>query len=212
MMRGMTILWTVLALCVGVGLFLLKYEVQSLEEKLARLNGEIRHNQESIHILKAEWSYLNDPERLRELNERHLSLKAFRPDQIVSIAELPMATPKPEAPSEPAPTTSEPPARVMVDAPQPAKPVVAPKPPIKTLEAKAPAPAAPPVVKALELPKVSAKPAVVAVAKPAAAPQPTQTLPTLPVNAPVLPVMTQPQPNVLVIKSPALLEAERGRR
>lgn len=196
MMRGMTILWTGFALVVGVGLFLLKYEVQSLEDRLAGLNGGIRQNQETIHILKAEWSYLNDPERLRELNERHLALKPFKPEQIVAIAELPMAAPKtePQPDGEPAAPAVEPPAgRLLVDAPAaPKKPAAAKPAELRDAKAKAPAPA--PVA-----PKQLANAVPAPVLRPVERPQRVASAP----------VMASAPGNVLVIKSPALLDAER---
>ena len=66
MMRGATIVWAVLATVAGTGLFLLKYQVQAQEQRLSGLHKQINGDQEAIHVLKAEWSYLNDPGRLRE--------------------------------------------------------------------------------------------------------------------------------------------------
>jgi len=88
MIRGMTVLWTLLALVVGVALFTLKHEVQSLEEELAHINKDIYENEESIHVLKAEWSYLNDPQRVGALADRLLGMKPIKPDQLSSIEEL----------------------------------------------------------------------------------------------------------------------------
>lgn len=85
----MTFLWFVLVGAVGVFLFLLKYEVQSLETHLADLNSSIRSDQQSIHVLKAEWNHLNDPARLRKLSMRHIELKSILPSQLVSFSSLP---------------------------------------------------------------------------------------------------------------------------
>lgn len=91
MRRGLTgtILWTLLAVSVGVVLFVVKYEVKDLEHRLAGLNAEIHRNQETIHILRAEWSYLNDPARLRTLAEKHLGMKPVTPTQVATIETLP---------------------------------------------------------------------------------------------------------------------------
>ncbi|MBF0393041.1 MAG: energy transducer TonB, partial [Alphaproteobacteria bacterium] len=90
MMRGSTVLWVVLAGVLGIGLFGLKYEVQALEDRLASVNHQIRSGQETIHILKAEWSFLNDPNRLRELAERHLAMRPVLPNQLSHVAALPV--------------------------------------------------------------------------------------------------------------------------
>lgn len=206
MMRGMTVLWATLALAVGVGLFLLKYEVQSLEDRLAAVNGDIRRNQETIHILKAEWSYLNDPERLRDLNERHLGMKTFGTDQIVSVADLPFAAPPT---TEPQPEEA-PGGRIMVDSPAPAPtPVAQPRKPAEIREARRSEPAKPavpaPAPQIAKSPKPAPPPVVVA--QPVA-PRPAPVLPALPVRAPA--ALSAPTGgDVLVIKSPALLDAER---
>jgi len=87
MKRGIlgTVLWIGLAACIGVGLFLVKHEVKDQERRLTALNAEIRANQESVHVLRAEWAYLNDPARLRALAERHLGMHPVQPTQMASL-------------------------------------------------------------------------------------------------------------------------------
>lgn len=98
MIRAATLVWAVLAIAVGVGLFMLKYEVQGLEDELARLNREIRSDRAAVHVLEAEWSYLNDPARLRDLASRHLGMAPLAPDQVSTVAQLPLRpAPEPEA-------------------------------------------------------------------------------------------------------------------
>lgn len=201
MIRGMTVLWTALALIVGVGLFLLKYEVATLEDRLAGLNREIYENQQAIHVLKAEWSYLNEPERLRELNERHLGLAAVAPARIAQIDAVPIndgTTP---------PAADE--GRAMAAAP--AKPDVA----KAAAPAKRPARPAPQETRpaVATQPPAPARPQTTPVAAPAAKPRPA--LPALPVAAPAIVSPTlapEGRPNVTVITSPALLEAEVSSR
>lgn len=85
-----TFLWLALAAIVGFGLFHVKYKVQALEEELLRLNAAILKEQRQIHVLEAEWSYLNQPSRLEELAARHLDLAAAGASQIGTIADLPL--------------------------------------------------------------------------------------------------------------------------
>lgn len=72
----------------SVAVFYLKYEVTHLESEVDRLNRAIVTDSESIHVLEAEWSHLNEAERIRELAEKYLEMKPTRPDQIVRT-ELP---------------------------------------------------------------------------------------------------------------------------
>ncbi len=88
-----TCLWLTLAAMVGFGLFHVSYEVQRLESKLHQLNSEILKEQRQIHVLKAEWSYLNRPERLSALASRHLDLVPMDAGHSGSIKDLPMRKP-----------------------------------------------------------------------------------------------------------------------
>ncbi len=85
-----TLFWIFLAAAVGFGLFHVKYKVQALEEELARLNHDIIQDQEQLHVLHAEWAYLNRPERLDELNGKFLGLGPLTPDHMAALKDLPM--------------------------------------------------------------------------------------------------------------------------
>jgi hypothetical protein len=67
MIRLTSIIWVSLAGAIGFGLYHLKQEVQALEDALFRLNRNILTEQEAIHVLRAEWSYINQPSRLQSL-------------------------------------------------------------------------------------------------------------------------------------------------
>ena len=89
-MRGrVTLFWILLAAVVGFGLFQVKYKVQTLEDDLRRLNAAITAEQEQLHVLSAEWAYLNRPARLQELSARHLALHQPTVDQIRALNTLP---------------------------------------------------------------------------------------------------------------------------
>ena len=83
MIRPVTLVWIGLAAVVAVSLFLVKYKVQDLDEQLADLEAEKRATQEAIHVLEAEWTYLNRPERLEGLAKKHLELAPASPAQLV---------------------------------------------------------------------------------------------------------------------------------
>jgi hypothetical protein len=89
MIRLSTMLWMALAAAVGFGVFQLKHEMQALEDELFRLNRSIVAEQQAIHVLKAEWSYINQPDRLQALVKRHLDLEPVRPAQLGTLADLP---------------------------------------------------------------------------------------------------------------------------
>ncbi len=51
----------------GCGNYIIKQQVIHLDSKLSSINREISNCEESLHLLSAEWSYLNNPERLQQL-------------------------------------------------------------------------------------------------------------------------------------------------
>ena len=98
-----TVFWSLLAAFVGFGLFHVKYQVQKLEDRLAKLNRDIVREQEQIHVLRAEWTYLDRPERIEQLAKKYLELAPPRPDQIGYIDQLPMRPA--DAPTDPTSAT-----------------------------------------------------------------------------------------------------------
>jgi cell division protein FtsL len=76
--------------CVGFGVFRVKHEVQTLQEDYARITKAIIAERDAAHVLKAEWSYLNQPQRLAEMARRHLDLQPMATAQLGRLENLPM--------------------------------------------------------------------------------------------------------------------------
>lgn len=87
-MRQTTMLFVLLAGALSLALFSVKYQVQDLEEELAGLNRSIKVEQQAVRVLKAEWSHLNNPERLRGLAKRHLGLDPVLPKQMQTLQSI----------------------------------------------------------------------------------------------------------------------------
>jgi cell division protein FtsL len=87
-MRHTTFLFLLLAGALSVVLFSVKYQVQDLEQEIIDLNGSIIKERQSIHVLEAEWSHLNDPKRLTMLAERHLGMKPVKPAQMTNFQDF----------------------------------------------------------------------------------------------------------------------------
>ncbi|NKB49449.1 MAG: hypothetical protein GKS02_08800 [Alphaproteobacteria bacterium] len=90
MKRPATLIIFGLAVFAGAMLFGVAFEVSNLEDRLTGLNKEITRDRDAIHVLRAEWSYLNQPERLDGLSQRHLELRPLEGRQFSDIAALPM--------------------------------------------------------------------------------------------------------------------------
>jgi len=141
MIRISAIVWVVVLALLGIGLFQVKYNVQSKERDLREVRRQIEANYNAIHVLDAEWSYLNDPLRLADLTRRHTGLVPTTPGQIGDFASLPLRIEDlpltPEVPAEP-----QPPLVSSAPQAQPATPVVQAKAADQEQQQQAPAPQA----------------------------------------------------------------------
>lgn len=93
MTRTITVIWLLLGLGIGIGTYVLSHRVGELEKIYSHYENQIREDQEALHVLRAEWSYLNDPDRLSDLAERFLSLKPSTHSQVSRFSALPDETP-----------------------------------------------------------------------------------------------------------------------
>ena len=89
MLRKTDFLWISLAAFAGVSLFHTSYRVQSLKDEKITLERQIVAEQDGIQVLKAEWSFLNDPARLEQLAATYLALKPIVATQIAGFEVLP---------------------------------------------------------------------------------------------------------------------------
>ncbi len=74
----------------SVGLYDIKYRAESADRHARQLEQRIAKEQEAIRVLRAEWSYLNQPERLQGLANRYTELKPLTAEQIGSFEDVPM--------------------------------------------------------------------------------------------------------------------------
>ncbi|MHB1206185.1 MAG: cell division protein FtsL [Rhodospirillaceae bacterium] len=88
-MRASHFMWAILTIAVGVALFLLKHKVQELEHQLVAKRAQIVRDRGAIRVLEAEWTYLNNPERLRRQSEEYLGFHPPAPGNVATIASLP---------------------------------------------------------------------------------------------------------------------------
>lgn len=80
--------------CAAAFTYKTKHDAERQYAELRRLQAEIRHELDTIDLLKADWSLLTQPRRLQrlaEIYEPELGLKPVEPHQIVEISEIPVA-------------------------------------------------------------------------------------------------------------------------
>ncbi|MGO4404042.1 hypothetical protein AB4Z10_07215 [Bosea sp. RAF48] len=72
----------------------IKYETTLAAEHLQKLKTKTQRERDAIQVLKAEWQFLNRPDRVQALAERHLDLQPFVVTQVVKPSDIPNRGPK----------------------------------------------------------------------------------------------------------------------
>lgn len=90
MIRYLTAIGIALLALISFELYNGVHRVKGQQKELEALKTSIASEGEAIRVLKAEWSYLNQPDRLQQLARRHLALSPTGPAQIVILASLPL--------------------------------------------------------------------------------------------------------------------------
>lgn len=86
----MIAVWIFMVAATGYALFHVTFQVEALEGQLAELNEQIREEQETIHNLKAEWSYTSRPDWIQELGQEFMpEMTQMSPDQVLAIDDIP---------------------------------------------------------------------------------------------------------------------------
>jgi hypothetical protein len=166
MIRPVTLVSLIAAAGAGLYLYQVKHSVSTLDRELHKVNRQTEEVRERTQILHAEWALLNEPDRLRQVAQRHLALEPMAPTQFIREAELERRLPNarpftgppslfgpvelpakaPEALMVPAPVAAAPAPQVMASpAPAPRQAAVEPPPRVSVaVTPPAPRPAPPP--------------------------------------------------------------------
>ncbi|MEA2772129.1 MAG: hypothetical protein QOD93_5091 [Acetobacteraceae bacterium] len=123
MIRPLTVATLLMACGSGLYLYQSKHEVQLLDRTIERTVRDTGALREQSRLLAAEWTMLNDPERLRQFSDTYLGLKTIAPSQFTSLADLDNRLPAAQmansdhdaATQEPVPVATENPALIEAD-------------------------------------------------------------------------------------------------
>ena len=88
MIRPLTLVSLIVAAGAGLHLYQVKHSVSLLDRELREVNRQTEVVRERTQILRAEWALLNEPDRLRQVAQRHLALEPMAPAQFIREAEL----------------------------------------------------------------------------------------------------------------------------
>jgi hypothetical protein len=178
MIRPITCVGFLLACGSGLYLYQAKHRVNVIDQEIQKVVHETEATREQIRLLHAEWTLLNQPDRLQKLALQFLSLQPTAPAQFTSMKELdsrlpPITPDTPAAPPVPDTTTQSVPVAAAEQSASPAAATPGPQPPVKH-ELAAVKPPEPPKPKPADHPHPVAEPKpsrpVVLAATPHAAP------------------------------------------
>lgn len=91
-MRGlMYFLSTIAVVCLAYWAYHQGYETRQTAREVAKLQRDIGRAHERLTVLRAEWAYLNRPDRLRalaEMNFERLGLMPLAPEQFGTVTQI----------------------------------------------------------------------------------------------------------------------------
>ncbi len=87
-MRKATLFWLGMAALCGTILFHTSQEASDARQRLRVVERDMLREEESLRVLHAEWSYLNQPERLEKLAREHLQLQPLQGRQFARVADI----------------------------------------------------------------------------------------------------------------------------
>jgi hypothetical protein len=125
MIRPITCVTLLLACGSGLYLYQTKHRVHVLDGQIEQVVHQTAQVREQIRMLRAEWTLLDQPDRLQQLAAQFLDLQPTKPAQFASTADLDS-----RLPPVPEPQPSDQPGETPVaDAPGPSESAAAPSPP-----------------------------------------------------------------------------------
>lgn len=202
MIRPLTLVTLCAAAGAGLYLYQVKHSVSELDRQLRDINRRTEQARERTQVLRAEWALLNEPDRLRQVAQRYLTLEPMTPTQFVRLSDmerrLPAARQFAGAPSLFAPT--EPPG----DGAAAPMAIATAQPRERPAAAMVVAAAAAPVIAATSATPPAAAP--MTATAPAAAPAPAPAVVPAPATiqpvAPVVAAAEPPRPEPAARRSP----------
>jgi len=89
MNRLSAVVWMLLIVAAAFLLYMVKYQVQYLRQQVAQTQHELERENEALHVVGAEWAYLNRPDRLQALAHKYLASSEMTVDQVSEIQAIP---------------------------------------------------------------------------------------------------------------------------
>lgn len=104
MIRPITCVTFLLACGSGLYLYQTKHKVHVLDAQIDQVVHQTAQVREQTRVLRAEWTLLDQPDRLQQLAAQFLTLQPTKPSQFASAADLDSRLPAPLPPQSATPT------------------------------------------------------------------------------------------------------------
>jgi len=91
-MKKLTLFSFFLSLVVCAAVFNLKSQVNALNTHISETRLAIAEAEQSLHVLRAEWAHVSQPEFLQYLVDNHTTLSPLEAQQFASVETLPAQT------------------------------------------------------------------------------------------------------------------------
>lgn len=88
-MRLLNLLVIVALVLAAAYVYRIKYASTAQVAEIAKMRAEVRRERDAIAALRAEWSKLDNPDRIQALANRHLKLKPLELHQLDPLERLP---------------------------------------------------------------------------------------------------------------------------
>lgn len=92
MRRLSTFIFIIMIVVGAFMLYSVKYRVQDLRAQVVDTERELKAEKEMLHVVAAEWAYLNRPERLQSLANKYITSSRVTVDQVAEIEAIPFPT------------------------------------------------------------------------------------------------------------------------
>ena len=92
MIRTLDVVLALAMIAAAMITYQIKHDAEEKLDAVKALQADIRHEEETIDLLEADWALLNQPPRLQSLTtafEEQLGLKPIDPRQMATTDELP---------------------------------------------------------------------------------------------------------------------------
>jgi hypothetical protein len=90
LIKGRTYLLILVCLCLAFFVYFFENKVHEISEKISATEEKLARYDEDLKVLEAEWSYLNNPERLTLLAEKiHTDMNSPVKMQFTDLKNLP---------------------------------------------------------------------------------------------------------------------------